>query len=43
MEQDRPEINHALMGTLSLTKEVRKYNGEKTSSSINDAGKLDLN
>ena len=31
------------MGTISLTKEVRKFNGEKTGSSINGAGKLDLN
>ena len=28
------EINHAPMGTLSLTKEERIYNGEKTASSI---------
>ena len=27
------------MGTLSLTKEARIYNGEKTASSINGAGK----
>ena len=27
------------MGTLFLTKEARIYNGEKTASSINDAGK----
>ena len=29
------------MGTLSLTKEARVYNGAKTASSINGAGKLD--
>ena len=29
---------HALMGTLSLTKEVRKYNGEKTISLTSSAG-----
>ena len=28
------EINHAPMGTLSLTKEERIYNGEKTASLI---------
>jgi len=28
------------MGTLSLTKEARVYSGEKTASSINDAGKI---
>ena len=27
------------MGTLFLTKEARKYNGAKTASSVNDAGK----
>ena len=27
------------MGTLSLTKEARIYNGEKTTSSMNGAGK----
>ena len=27
------------MGTLPLTKEARIYNGEKTASSISDAGK----
>ena len=38
MEQDRkPEINP--MGTLFLTKEARIYNGAKTASSINGAGK----
>ena len=28
------------MGTLSLTKEAKLYNGEKTVPSINDAGKI---
>ena len=28
------------MGTLSLTKEARVYSGEKTASSISDAGKI---
>ena len=32
------EVNHALMGTLSLAKEERIYNGEKTASSISGAG-----
>ena len=32
---------HALMGTLFLTKEARIYNGAKTASSVNGAGKLD--
>ena len=31
--------NHAPMGTLFLTKQARIYNGAKTASSINDAGK----
>ena len=41
MEQDRKPINktHAPMGTLYLTKEARIYNGAKTASSINGAGK----
>ena len=40
MEQDRkPRDKHALMGTLSLTKEARIYNGAKTASLINGAGK----
>ena len=30
---------HAPLGTLSLTKEARIYNGAKTASSINGAGK----
>ena len=34
-----PEINHAPMGTLFLTKEARIYIGAKTASSINGAGK----
>ena len=34
-----PEITHAPMGTLFLTKEARIYNGAKTASSINGAGK----
>ena len=32
-------LTHALMGTLSLTKEARLYNGEKTASSVSGAGK----
>ena len=40
MEQDRkPRETHAHMVTLSLTKEARVYNGEKTASSISGAGK----
>ena len=31
---------HALVDTLSLTKETRKYSGEKTGSSISHAGKI---
>ena len=41
-EQDRKPRNkdiHAPMGTLFLTKEARIYNGTKTASSINGAGK----
>ena len=34
-----PEITHASMGTLFLTKEARIYNGAKTASSTNGAGK----
>ena len=34
---ESPEINP--MDTLSLTKEARIYNGAKTASSINGAGK----
>ena len=36
---ESPEINHAPMGTLILRKEARIYNGAKTASSINGAGK----
>ena len=36
---ESPEINHAPMGTLFLTKEARIYNGSKTASSINGTGK----
>ena len=36
---ESPEITHAPMGTLFLTKEARIYNGAKTASSINAAGK----
>ena len=36
---ESPEINHAPMGTLFLTKEARIYNAAKTASSINGAGK----
>ena len=40
MEQDRkPRETHAPMGTLSLTKEARIYNGEKIVSLISDPGK----
>ena len=40
MQQDRkPRDTHAPMGTLSLTKEARIYNGEKTAYSISGAGK----
>ena len=33
------EINMCTYGTLFLTKEARIYNGERTDSSINGAGK----
>ena len=33
------QFSHAPMGTLFLTKEARIYNGAKTASSINGAGK----
>ena len=33
-------INSAAMGTLFLTKEANIYNGAKTASSINGAGKI---
>ena len=36
---ESPEINPCTYGTLFLTKEARIYNGAKTASSINDAGK----
>ena len=38
---ESPEINHAPMGTLFLTKEARRYNGAKTASSVIVLGKLD--
>ena len=36
---ESPEINHAPLGTLFLTKEARIYYGAKTAPSINGAGK----
>ena len=36
---EKPEINHAPMCNLFLTKEAKIYNRAKTASSINDAGK----
>ena len=36
---ESPEINPCTCGTLFFTKEGRIYNGEKTASSINGAGK----
>ena len=36
---ESPEINHAPMGTLFLTKEARIYNGAKKVSSIIGSGK----
>ena len=36
---ESPEINPCTYGTLFLTKEARRYNGGKTASSINGAGK----
>ena len=36
---ESPEINPCTYGYLILTKEVRKYNGTKTTSSINGSGK----
>ena len=39
--KESPEINPRHMVTLSLIKEARIYNGEKTASSISGAGKLD--
>ena len=39
MEQtESPEVNHAPMNTLSLTKESKLYNGEKTNSLASGAG-----
>ena len=41
MEEDRkPRNKYASMATLFLTKEARIYNGAKTASSVNDAGKI---
>ena len=41
MEQDRKPRNKPmhLWGTKFLTKEARRYNGAKTASSVNGAGK----
>ena len=40
MEQiESPEINPCTYGSLFLTKEERIYNGAKTASSLNGAGK----
>ena len=39
MEQASPEINPCTYGYLILTKEARIYNGAKTDSSVNGAGK----
>ena len=36
---ERPEVNHTPMATLTLTKEAKIYNGEKTISSTSGAGK----
>ena len=36
---ESPEINQAHMVTLSLIKEAKIYNGEKTTSSISGSGK----
>ena len=36
---ESPEINPCTYDTLSLAKEARIYNGAKTASSINGAGK----
>ena len=42
MEQDRKQRNkiHACMGSLSLIKEAGIYSGEKTMSSVNEAGRI---
>ena len=37
--QKTQKQTHVLLGTLFLTKEARIYNGAKTASSINGAGK----
>ena len=37
--QKAQNLTHAPMGTLFLTKEARTYNGAKTASSMNGAGK----
>ena len=36
---ESPVINPYTYGTLSLTKEIRIYNGEKTAFSVSGAGK----
>ena len=36
---ESPEINPCTQGYLNLTKEARIFNGAKTASSINGAGK----
>ena len=36
---ERPEVNHTPMATLTLTKEAKIYNGEKTISLTSGAGK----
>ena len=38
---DSAEGTHTIMVNKSTTKEVQIYNGEKTSSSISGAGKLE--
>ena len=38
---ESPEINPCTFGYLFLTKEARIYNGAKTASSINGAGKTE--
>ena len=38
-KRESPEINHAPMGTLFLTKEAKIYNGERTVPSTSGAGK----
>ena len=38
---ESPEINPSCMGTLFLTKKTRIYNGAKTASSVNRAGKTE--